>query len=92
MGHYTWDSKDLRYKDRIIVVPSSPYIQVILHEIHSSPSAGHFRLLSYTRGSPVTSLSTALVGGCCYIGRALSLWASAALASEKRYLVRPLGP
>ncbi|RRT39217.1 hypothetical protein B296_00039842 [Ensete ventricosum] len=36
--------------------------------------------------------ATALVGGCCYIGRALSLWASAALASEKRCLVRPLGP
>ncbi|RWW44582.1 hypothetical protein BHE74_00049650 [Ensete ventricosum] len=50
MGHYTWDSKDLRYKSRIVIVTSSPCIQIILHEMHSSPSAGHSRFLSYTIG------------------------------------------
>ena len=45
IAHYTWDSRDLRYKGRIVLIPDSPCIVIILHEMHSIPSAGHSRFL-----------------------------------------------
>ena len=41
IAHYTWDSRDLRYKGRIVLIYDSPFIKIILHKMHSTPSAGH---------------------------------------------------
>ncbi|MCQ7691340.1 Ty3/Gypsy family RNase HI domain-containing protein [Salmonella enterica] len=41
IAHYTWDSRDLHYKGRIVLILDSPCIKIILHEMHSTPSAGH---------------------------------------------------
>ncbi|CAL9078487.1 unnamed protein product, partial [Musa textilis] len=41
IAHYTWNSKNLCYKGRIILIPDSPCVKIILHEMYSTPSAGH---------------------------------------------------
>jgi hypothetical protein len=43
--YYTYDQETLRYKGRIVVPPTSIWRTKILHEYHSTQSAGHSRFL-----------------------------------------------
>ncbi|RWW54994.1 hypothetical protein BHE74_00038383 [Ensete ventricosum] len=45
MAHYSWDSKDLRYKGHIVLVPNSSCIKTIVQQMHSTPAARHFGFL-----------------------------------------------
>lgn len=39
--HYSYEQGILRYKGRIVVVPSSPWCSRLLNDFHSSPTGGH---------------------------------------------------